>query len=75
MSARSVTAIRAATVLFLLSNIDTPLLAQEEAPRRASAPASGTSAWFGLPLPPTPGSSPAVVVGTRGPRLVHASAR
>ena len=70
MSARSVTAIRAATVLFLLSSIDTPLLAQEEAPRRASAPASGTSAWFGLPLPPTPGSSPAVVVGTRGPRPV-----
>ena len=67
MSARSVTAIRAATVLFLLSSIDTPLLAQEEAPRRASAPASGTSAWFGLPLPPKPGSVPAVVAARAAP--------
>ena len=32
--------------------------------------ASGTSAWFGLPLPPKPGSLPAVVTGGRGPRPV-----
>ncbi len=38
--------------------------------RRPAAPTSGRSAWFGLPLPPSPGSLPAVVVGTRGPRPV-----
>jgi hypothetical protein len=42
----------------------------EERPPRAVAPTSGTTAWFGLPLPPGPASAPAVVVGTRGPRPV-----
>jgi hypothetical protein len=47
-----------------------PASAQEETPPRRVAPTSGTSAWFGLPLPPAPGSIPAVVVGARGPRPV-----
>jgi Peptidase family M28 len=37
---------------------------------RAAALTSGTSVWFGLPLPPKPGSMPAVVTGKRGPRPV-----
>ena len=44
--------------------------AQDEGPPRRTAPTSGTTAWFGLPLPPKPGSIPAVVAGTRGPRPV-----
>jgi hypothetical protein len=44
--------------------------AQDDGTVRRPAAASGASAWFGLPLPPTPGSIPAVVVGTRGPRPV-----
>ena len=35
---------------------------------QSSKPASG--AWFGLPLPPPMGATPAVIVGTRGPRPV-----
>ncbi len=37
---------------------------------RGATPSSDTSAWFGLPLPPRPGSLPAVVTGARGPRPV-----
>jgi len=35
---------------------------------QSSKPASG--AWFGLPLPPPMGATPAVIVGPRGPRPV-----
>jgi hypothetical protein len=35
----------------------------------AQAPAKH-SAWFGLPLPPSPGQEPAVIVGDRAPRPV-----
>jgi hypothetical protein len=45
-------------------------VAQDEGPVRRSAPTSGTTAWFGLPLPPGPSPRPAVVVGNRGPRPV-----
>ena len=41
-----------------------------QAQSRGATPSSVTSAWFGLPLPPQPGSRPAVVTGTRGPRPV-----
>lgn len=44
--------------------------AQDDAPPRGTAPTSGVPAWFSLPLPPRPGSTPAVVVGTRGPRTI-----
>ena len=44
--------------------------AQDDGPARGTAPTSGVPAWFSLPLPPKPGATPAVVVGTRGPRSV-----
>jgi hypothetical protein len=48
-----------------------PAAAQDDGPpRRGAAPTPGKPAWFGLPLPPKPGSIAAVVVGTRGPRPV-----
>jgi hypothetical protein len=43
--------------------------AQDESPTRR-APASGPTAWFGLPLPSSSASLPPVVVGARGPRPV-----
>ena len=53
----------------LLSLVSVPARAQDEGPQRRAA-SSGTSAWFGLPLPPAPGAVPAVVTGARGPRPV-----
>ena len=48
-----------------------PAAAQDDGPPgRRVAPTSGKPAWFSLPMPPAPGSLPAVVVGTRGPRGV-----
>ena len=44
--------------------------AQDDGPARGRVPTSGVPAWFSLPLPPKPGATPAVVVGTRGPRVV-----
>ena len=44
--------------------------AQDDGPARGTVPTSGVPAWFSLPLPPKPGATPAVVVGTRGPRAV-----
>jgi Peptidase family M28 len=62
---------RVVTVVFLLLVVMVrAALAQDEGPPRRIAPSSGTTAWFGLPLPPKPGSVPAVVTGARGPRPV-----
>ena len=44
--------------------------AQDDGPARGKVPTSGVPAWFSLPLPAKPGATPAVVVGTRGPRAV-----
>jgi Peptidase family M28 len=61
---------RATGIFLLLITVNGPALAQDDAPPGATAPSSRTTAWFGLPLPPKPGSVPAVVTGTRGPRPV-----
>ncbi len=58
------------SVVLSLVVMNLPALAQDDGPPRRPAPGSGTSAWFGLPLPPKPGSAPAVVAGARGPRPV-----
>ena len=63
--------IGAFSLVCLLIITAVPASAQDEdAPRRPAPPAPGTTAWFGLPLPIKPGSTPAVVAGTRGPRPV-----
>jgi hypothetical protein len=59
-----------ALALLLLMTIAAPAVAQDEGPPRRTEPTSGKPAWMGLPLPPKPGSIPAVVAGTRGPRPV-----
>jgi hypothetical protein len=46
------------------------LAAQEDRPPTRPPASSTTGAWFGLPLPPAPGSTRPVTVGTRGPRPV-----
>jgi hypothetical protein len=62
--------IRTVGVICLIALGSATAWAQDEAPRRPAAPTSGTTAWFGLPLPIKPGSAPAVVAGPRGPRPV-----
>jgi hypothetical protein len=69
MPTRRLFPISLATALFV-SSLAAAAAAQDEGPPRRTAPTSGTTAWFGLPLPPKPGSIPAVVAGTRGPRPV-----
>ena len=55
-------------IVLLIASL--PALAQDDGPPRRLPVTSGVSAWFGLPLPPKPGSAPAVVAGSRGPRPV-----
>ncbi len=57
--------------LLLIMVVSPVALAQDDGPPGRSAPGSGTTAWFGLPLPPKPGSVPAVASGARGPRPVR----
>ena len=71
MHPRCLIAVGTATAALLILLASTPpALAQDEGPPRRVEPTSGKPAWFGLPLPPKPGSIPAVVAGTRGPRPV-----
>ena len=71
MRPRRLSPVRTGAVALLIAmTLAAPALAQDEGPPRRTAPTSGTTAWFGLPLPPKPGSIPAVVAGPRGPRPV-----
>jgi hypothetical protein len=71
MRAFSLTGLVAATLIAVVAG-STPVAAQDdELPgRRGARPTSGQPAWFSLPMPPAPGTAPAVVVGKRGPRAL-----
>jgi len=64
------TGLVAAAVIALVVGTSPAAAQDEEAFGRRPRPTSGQPAWFSLPMPPAPGASPAVVVGTRGPRGV-----
>ncbi len=70
MSARPMRSAVVVTVTLATLMVVSAAAAQDDGPPRRTGPTSGTTAWFGLPLPPKPGSIPAVVAGTRGPRPV-----
>lgn len=63
------TSLTAALVLSVTFAPAQPALAQDDASRRP-APTPGTTAWFGVALPPAAESLPAIVTGLRGPRPV-----
>ena len=54
----------------VVATFATHAAAQDDGPVRRPAPASGRTAWFGLPLPGASATLPPVVAGTRGPRPV-----